>query len=112
MYAVVLTAPGELNKSFEILQRIFAKFNIWVLFDESLYDIGLDRKDFSVGILAVLVLWKISSMQEKGIKVRDKISSYPLVLRWSIYYAGILAIIILGIYGSGHSGNGFVYMYY
>ncbi len=108
----LLTAPGELNKSFEILQRIFAKFNIWVLFDESLYDIGLDRKDFSVGILAVLVLWKISSMQEKGTKVRDKISSYPLVLRWSIYYAGILAIIILGIYGSGHAGNGFVYMYY
>ena len=51
-------------------------------------------------------------MQEKGTKVRDKISSYPLVLRWSIYYAGILAIIILGIYGSGHAGNGFVYMYY
>lgn len=108
----ILTAPRDLTNSFEIIQRLFTNFNIWVLFDESLYDLGLDRKDFWVGIIAVLILWKISSMQEKGIKVRDKIATYPLPLRWCIYYAGILAIIILGIYGSGHSGNDFVYMYY
>lgn len=108
----LLTAPADLSITKEIIHRIFMKFNVWILFDETLYEIGLDRKDFWVGIIAVLILWKISSMQEKGIKVREKISSYPLILRWCIYYSVILSIIIFGIYGSGQAGNTFIYMKY
>lgn len=108
----LITAPGDLKVTTEIIHRIFLKFNIWILFDETLYDIGLDRKDFWIGILAIIILWKVSSLQEKGIKVREKIASYPLILRWLIYYAGILSIIIFGIYGSNQSGNTFVYMNY
>lgn len=108
----LITAPADLETSSIIIQKIFSKFNIWVLFDETLYDIGLDRKDFWVGIIAVLLLWKVSCVQEKGIKVRDKIASYPLLLRWCIFYAGILAILIFGIYGSNQGGNSFIYMNY
>lgn len=108
----LITAPGNLKITGDIIHRIFTKFNIWILFDETLYNIGLDRKDFWIGIISIFILWKVSIMQENGIKVRDKIASYPLILRWSIYYAGILAIIIFGIYGSRHAGNTFVYMNY
>lgn len=108
----LLTAPPDLETSSIIIQKIFSKFNIWILFDESLYDIGLDRKDFWVGIIAVLLLWKVSHTQEKGIKIRDKIASYPLVIRWCIFYIGILSILIFGIYGSNQSGNSFIYMNY
>ncbi len=108
----LLTAPHDLNSSFEIIQRIFKNFNIWIFFDETLYEIGLDRKDFWIGLFAVLILWKVNSLEEKGIKVRDKISSFPLILRWCIYYSLIISIIIFGIYGSGQSGNTFIYMNY
>lgn len=108
----LLIMPEDLKATGEIIRSIFQKFNIWVLFDESLYGIGLDRKDFWVGIIAVLILWKVSSLQEKGIKVRDKIASYPLIIRWGIYYIGILSILIFGIYGSKQPGSGFIYMSY
>lgn len=108
----LLTAPGNIKTTGEMIRRIFMKFNIWVLFDETLYDIGWDRKDFWISVIAILILWKISCMQEKGIKIREKIASYPLVLRWCIYYAGILAVLIFGIYGSGQAGNVFIYMNY
>lgn len=107
----LLTAPGNLKATSEITRRIFEKFNIWILFDETLYEIGLDRKDFWVCAVAILILWKVSSMQERGIPIRDKISSYPLPIRWCIYYAGILSVLIFGIYGSGQS-NPFIYMKY
>ena len=108
----LITVPEDLKATTEIIQRIFMKFNVWILFDETLYDIGLNRKDFWIGFLAILLLWRVSCMQEKGIKVRDKIASYPLILRWIIYYAGILAIITFGIYGSGQVNNPFIYMRY
>lgn len=108
----LLTVPSSLEETSEIIQKIFKNFNIWVLFDETLYNIGLDRKDFWIGMIAILILWKISSLKEKGIHVREKIASYPIILRWLIYYIGILSIIIFGIYGSEHGGTTFTYMQY
>lgn len=108
----LFTAPGSLKATTEIIRRTFSSFNIWILFDESLYLIGLDRKDFWVCVISILILWKVSCLQEKGVKVRDKIASFPLILRWCIYYAGILAILIFGIYGSGQVRHPFVYMNY
>lgn len=108
----LLTAPGDLEISVEVVKGIFSKFNIWIFFDGSLYSLGLDRKDFWVGILSVLLLWFISIKQEQEIKIRDKIASYPIVLRWAIYYVGVLAILILGMYGSNNAGTTFVYMQY
>jgi len=112
IFSRLLTVPSSLEASREIILKIFKNFNIWVLFDETLYDIGLDRKDFWIGIMAILILWKINSLKEKGIRVRDKIASYPIILRWLIYYFGILSIIIFGIYGSEHVGTTFTYMKY
>lgn len=108
----LITVPGDLRVTWKIIQRIFSEFNIWIFFDESLYHIGLDRKDFWVGTISVLILWKVSSLQEKGVKIRDKIASYPLILRWCIYFASILAILIFGIYGSKQAGKTFIYMSY
>ncbi len=109
MISRIITVPNNISVSWEIIKRTFAEFNIWILFDKSLYNIGLDRQDFWVGVFSVILLCKISSMQEKGVHIRDKIASCPIVIRWIIYYAGILAILVFGMYGSGQVTN-FQYM--
>ena len=108
----LLTAPGDLATTWEIIQRMFAEFNIWILFDGTLWRLGLDYPDFCVGILATVLLWWVSLQQEKGIVMRDKVAALPIVLRWSVYYAGIFAILILGMYGPGYEASSFVYMNY
>lgn len=110
----LLTAPGDINATWTIVQRLFMKWNPEILSDGTLYMVGLDQWDFWIGVLAVLLLLAVELIQEKGIRIRDKIASYPLPLRWGIYYAGIFAILIFGIYGSDISigKDTFIYMYY
>ena len=41
-------------------------------------------------------------MEEKKINVRELISKQNIIIRWVIYYAFILFIIIFGAYGYGY----------
>lgn len=106
----LLTAPGDIRITWEILCRIFSRWNPEIFINQTLYTIGLDRWDFWAGVIAILILWGVECLQEKGIKMRTRIASYPIPLRWGIYYAGILSIYIFGIYGSGVGKDTFIYM--
>ncbi|NBJ92676.1 MBOAT family O-acyltransferase [Parablautia muri] len=90
------------------LKQLFKRFNPWILWDGSLYKMGLDHKDFCVVFLGLLFVWRISILQEQG-SVREKIANYNIVLRWGIYYIAIFSIIILGMYGIGYDASAFVY---
>ena len=41
-------------------------------------------------------------MKEKNINIRDEISKKNIVIRWIIYYAIIISILIFGAYGVGY----------
>ena len=106
---IITRAPG-IPAAFGIFKRIFTSFGIWQLFDGSLYQFGLDRQDFWFSLLAIYILYLISKKREQGIRIREAIASKPVVIRWAIYYAAILVILIFGIYGPGYDASSFVYM--
>ena len=108
----LLTAPGDLSRSCEIVGRIFGKWNPWIFFDGTLYRLGLDRYDFWLGILSLLLLWFISLQQEKGVQIRRKIAACPLAIRWMIYLGAIFAVLTFGMYGVGHDPGAFIYTRY
>ena len=108
----LLTAPGDLKVSMEILKSMFTRFNIWVWFDQSIYDLGLSRQELWAGLLALVLLWFISHKQEQGVKIRETVVSFPLPLRWILYYGLFFAVLIFGRYGSGFEASAFVYMQY
>lgn len=97
-----------MRKLFTAVKNIFSSFNIWVFWDNSLYNYGLDRRNFLVAILSIVLLLWIDKLQQNG-SVREMISKKPLVIRWLIYYMGIFSLIILGIYGLGYNPSAFIY---
>lgn len=105
----LLTVPGHLRATAEIIRRTLSHRDIWSLFDGALLEYGLDGKDFLLLAFVVLLLWGVSMLQEKG-SVRDRIAGYNLVVRWGIYYMGIFSILIFGIYGPGYDSSAFLYM--
>jgi D-alanyl-lipoteichoic acid acyltransferase DltB (MBOAT superfamily) len=105
----LLTVPGSLHATLEVIQRTLSRHDIWSLFDGSLFGYGLDAQDFLLAGAAVLLLWMVSRAQEKG-SVRDRIAGYNLVVRWGIYYMAFFAILIFGIYGPGYDSSAFLYM--
>lgn len=103
------TAAGGLAGFVLIFQRMFSSHKLWVLFDESLFTHGLDRKDFYIALVGILVILLVDWAHEAGIKIRQFIAEIPLPVRWVIYLTVIFIVIIYGVYGPGFDASGFAY---
>lgn len=90
-------------------KSLFAKFNPWILFDESLFEFGVSRREFTVVVLALVVVLIVSLLQEKGYHIREKLDEQNIVFRWGVYLCGILAIVLFGVYGPGYDAAQFLY---
>ncbi len=84
-------------------------FNPWVFFDGTLYTLGLDRPNFNLLFISIVILAIVDIIQEKGVKIRETIARQNIIIRWVIYYAGIFSIIIFGMYGPGYDATSFIY---
>jgi hypothetical protein len=83
-------------------------FNPWVLFNGSLYTLGLDTKDFWVLVYGMLILLIVSILQQNG-SLRKRIAEQNLVYRWALYMGLFFAVIVFGQYGSGYNPSEFIY---
>lgn len=104
----LITAPGTLQASVQVLRQTFSCFNPWIFWDGTFYNVGLDLSDYIIVILGFILVLKVSLLQEK-ISVRAWIARRNIIVRWLIYYMAIFAILILGIYGSGYDASAFIY---
>ena len=105
----IITRAGAIPIAISIFKNIFAQFNIWVFFDNSLYSYGLDRRNFWLVLIALMLLLIVSVLHERGTCVRDIIAQKNILVRWTVYYALIFSIIIFGIYGPGYDASSFIY---
>lgn len=108
MSAWIIFRAGSLREGLFMIKSMFATFNPWVLFNDSLFALGLDIKDFVVMLFAILVLCLVSVKQEKG-SVRDWILRQNIVIRWIIYLVSIVVIWVFGTYGFGFDTQEFIY---
>lgn len=105
----ILSASSTLAESGEILSAIFTAPRLWQLVDGTLYQQGLDWREFIWLLTMIAVLWFVDIQQEKG-SVRDRISRWPAVMRSAFYAASVLFILVYGIYGPNYAESAFHYM--
>ncbi len=106
---LLLILPKDLKSAVTAIKQTFSTFDPWIFWDYSLYGHGLDQRDMCVAVLSILLLLIVDGMQER-MNVRQAIARRNIVLRWTIYFAGIFAVLIFGIYGPGYDPQDFVYM--
>ncbi|MCD7946206.1 MAG: MBOAT family protein [Clostridiales bacterium] len=107
-----LSRANTASQAFAMLKATFSRFNPWVFFDGSLFNLGLDEKNFRLMILCILFLFIVDFIQEKGNTknyIRQQIAGKNIVVRWAIYLVGLFAVIIFGVYGSGYDTASFIY---
>lgn len=104
----LLTAPGSISNTILAVRQMFCNFNPWIFWDGTLYGMGIDYKDWCVVIIGLLIVLRVSILQERG-SVREMIARRNIVLRWIIYYGAFFAILIFGMYGSGYNASDFIY---
>lgn len=91
-----------------LLKEAAGVWNIGVLFDGSLFNLGLDFIEFTIAVVSLLILLAVSLLQQKG-SVRERIEKKKLPVRWMIWYALLFYTILLGYYGPGYSAAEFIY---
>lgn len=74
-----------------------------------LFSYGLDQKDFIVLLVGVVIMLVISILQERGHSIRAELAKKPLPVRWLVYIALIVAVIIFGAYGQNYGKVDFIY---
>lgn len=109
MIAWIIFRASNLKAGIHMLISMFTSFNPWILFDKSLYRLGLSQNEFNVLFVAILILLVVSVLQEKGIRIRSLIKSQNMAVRCAVYLVTIWIIWIFGTYGKGFDASGFIY---
>lgn len=92
----------RLKAGLEMFVEMITKFSFKFIQDGTIFKIGLDRHDFLIVAIMTIVIFIVSILKERGVNIRQEISKKNIVIRWTIYYALILTIIIFGAYGAGY----------
>ena len=80
-----------------------------MLFDGTLYTLGLSRIDFWVGVLAILTILAVDWLHEKNVHIRDWVLEQNWIFRWVLYFAALFTILIFGFYGPNYDAAQFIY---
>ena len=107
--AWIIFRADSLRQGLYMIRSIFTVFNPWILFNDSLLDFGLDWEEIIILMLSVMILMAVGFLQEKGICIKKRIQNQPPVVRWIIYGAAVISIVVFGSYGVGFNSQDFIY---
>ena len=97
----------SLSAAVTMIKNTVLGFRISALYDGTLLQLGLDRLDYIQLLIGVAVLFAVGILQEKGIRIRERISSYPLLIRWGIWMILLFSLPFFGYITAGKGG--FIY---
>ena len=93
----------------QIIHHMVTSFQMWTLFDGSVFEVSLSRPEFGVLMIALMIVFAVDVLKYRKFNIQGWIEQQHVVFRWVLYYAVLFAVILFGIYGSGYSASAFVY---
>lgn len=105
----VFFRADRFTDAFRIFKSMLTTRNTWILFDDSLFTLGLDWKNFMVMVVAIIILLCADYCKKKGIVLREFICQQELWFRWTVMLIGIMSILLFGMWGSGYNAASFIY---
>ena len=97
------------TKALRICERMLHSNQPEFLANGGLFDFGLNQANFIVLGIAIGILFFADVLKYRGICVRERILKQNFVVKSAIAIAGILAILVYGIWGSGYFETNFIY---
>ena len=92
-----------------MFRSIFRNFDLNSLFDGRLLELGMSRADLTAIVVGCVVVAVVGAVKERGVHVREALGRRPAFIRWSIYYALLLAVIVIAAYGDGYQAVDMIY---
>lgn len=110
MLAWIMFRAESLKAGAKMLVSLFTVRNPWIFFNDSLFGLGLDVKEVMLLLLSALLLFAVSYRQARmEEQVGEWLLQQHILLRWGVYAAAILCIVVYGTYGYGFDAKDFIY---
>lgn len=91
------------------IKSIFTTYNPWVLVDGSLYNLGIDQKNFNLLLVCIGVLLFADFCKLKQIVIHKIVLKQHLIFR-SLFIAFVITfLLVFGIWGAAYDAAGFIY---
>lgn len=74
-----------------------------------IFSLGVCKRDALVLAIALLILFAVSLLQEKGVRIRERIDGWPAAARWAFWLLTIAVILVFGVYGPAYDAKAFIY---
>ncbi len=100
---------GSIEVARTVLKSLFFEYNPWILFDGSLYNCGLDQKNFNFALICILVLMFADYLKLKGKKIRAIICEQDWLFQIVFIAFAVCFILIFGVWGSTYDAKEFIY---
>jgi D-alanyl-lipoteichoic acid acyltransferase DltB (MBOAT superfamily) len=97
-FAWIFFRADSISDALYILQHLFIRLK----FDASLFDLmPLGWYDWFIALLAIFIMEVVHYIQRKYGSLRLVLLRQPIWLRWSVYYALVVVILMFGKLGAG-----------
>jgi D-alanyl-lipoteichoic acid acyltransferase DltB (MBOAT superfamily) len=105
-FAWIFFRANTYGDAITLIKNMFY-FNPWIFIDNSIYNLGLDTKEFFIAVISIIVVLVMNLLQgQKDFALR--FSKQNMIYRWLIYVTAIIAILIFGIF-AGYDPQQFIY---
>ena len=94
-----------MTAAFQILRQSFDLSNTGLLLNNGLYELGLNERNISILLLAVLLLAAYSILRECKINVMEQLSRQNALFRYAVYWT----IVVLITFSLDITGQEFIY---
>ena len=99
----------RLMDAVRILISMAAVHNFGIFTDGSLFACGIDAFNFALLGVYALVMLAVDVCKYKQIKVRSVIEKQHWLCQVAVVVLGVLAVLLLGVYGPGFEASNFIY---
>ena len=96
-------------EALQIMKQMASIKNPWILFDDSIYQCGLDRSNFGLMLISIAILLFADFCKYKNIRLREVIAKQDYWFRWIFIGFAVCAILIFGIWGPEYNQANFIY---
>lgn len=105
----VFFRANRFREAFGILKSMITAVNPWIFFDGSLYNCGLDAKNFGLMIICIVILLFADVCKHKNIVIRNIIIDQDYWFRELFVVCAIGVILLFGIWGPSFDKSNFIY---
>lgn len=108
-FAWLFFRAGGLGAACEIITNMFHIDNWMILFDGSLYKLGVAKNYMNVLVVSILILFLVDHQKYQGKDVAEWLLKQGWALRVCIYMFLIFTILLYGCYGEMYDTQQFIY---